>query len=548
MVACTRNGKHPENCGWHPADAVFSVYLPRPFRQSIFLGSDHFYILSPHSAQLLTYFLPIVRFNFGVAFLQLTYRRLCGPCLHRHRPARLVINIRGILGLHSARSGFISRKSTLPNIMSSISDPESSIKPPAQWRSTACVQASGTEKDSASNDEWGWSMNQYDEIRNTTIKRKHPGSPLVGDTLYEAPAPPRPSRIYVEKRQNPLGELQPLRITTGESRAGASTEVRDKERPFNICAEGLTTNETCYHGAEGLREIVSQRLHSGEYHAGAEDSCWWANGLDGSIPGIPDVPEGIARTCARACCNERWTYPCIAGVPYRLSGVAAEQDTTAVHEKVASIARMMMRAQTSDIAPGSYTAPYDLSGSAHTSDSDRAIQSSGPYQLEASYNREYIAHRDLPTEYSPAAPTSHVGVKQLRDSSPGAVSAAALLISLSSLNPYSDNGFQSSAGLSASGTSAQEPSFSDVLFSPGAISAAERLVSLSTIDIDNDTRPESLGSPTSSGTGSLEIHQWGRYTLHMSPGGSWILTKTFLRRPNQSHEDVRPKYITNGWA
>jgi hypothetical protein len=450
--------------------------------------------------------------------------------------------------------------------MSSISDPESSIKPPAQWRSTACVQASGTQKDSSSNDEWGWSMNQYDEIRNTTIKRKHPGSPLAGDTPYEAPAPPRPSRICVEKRQNPLGELQPLRITTGESRAGASTEERDKERPFNICAERLTTNETCYHGAEGLRAIVSQRLHSGEYHADAEPSCWWANGLDGSIPGIPDVPERIARTCARACCNERWTYPCIAGVPYRLSGVAAEQDTTGVHEKDASIARMMMRAQTSDIAPGSSTAPSDLSDSAHTSGSDRAIQKSGPYQLGASYNREYTVRRDLPTEYSPAAPTNHVGVKQLcqylktnpgltteqyiwldqtalphhiqvlqdgvevpqkplvenaqRDSSPGAASAAALLISLSSIKPYSDNGFQSSPGLSASGTSAQEPSFSDVLFSPGASSAAERLVSLSTIDIVNDTRPESLGSRTPSGTGSLEIHQWGRYTLHMSPGGS----------------------------
>jgi hypothetical protein len=332
--------------------------------------------------------------------------------------------------------------------------------------------------------------------------------------------------------------------------------------------------------------------HSGKQHAGAEASCRWAYGLDGSIPGIPDVPERIARTCARACCKERWTYPCIAGVPYRLSGVAAEQDTTGVHEKDASIARMMMRAQTSDFAPGSSTAPYDLSDSAHTSGSNRAIQSSGPYQLEASHNRVYTAHRDLPTEYSPAAPTSHVCVKQLcqyqkdnpgltteqyiwldqttlphhiqvlqdrvevpqkplvenaqRDSSPGAVSAAALLISLSSVNPYSDNGFQSSAGLSASGTSAQEPSFSDVLFSPGAISAAERLVSLSTIDID--TRPESLGSPTPSGTGSLEIHRWGRYTLHMSPGGSWILMKTFLRRPNQSHEAVRPKYITNGWA
>jgi hypothetical protein len=108
MVACTRRGKHPENCVCHPADAAFSVYLPRQFRQSIFLGSDHFYILSPHSAQLLQYFLPIVRFNFGVAFLQLTYRRRCGPCLHRHRPARLVKTISGILGLHSARSGFIS--------------------------------------------------------------------------------------------------------------------------------------------------------------------------------------------------------------------------------------------------------------------------------------------------------------------------------------------------------------------------------------------------------------------------------------------------------
>jgi hypothetical protein len=433
------------------------------------------------------------------------------------------------------------------------------------------VQASGTQKDSSSNDEWGWSMNQYDVIRNTTIKRKHPGSPLAGDTQYEAPAPPRPTRVYVEKRQTPLGELQPLRITTGESRAGASTEVRDKERPFNICAEGLTTNETCYHGAEGLRAIVSQRLHSGD---GAEACCWWANGLDGSIPGIPDVPERIARTCATACCNERWTYPCIAGVPYRLSGVAAEQDTTGAHEKDASIARMMMRAQTSDIAPGSSTGPLDLSDSAHTSGSYRAIQTSGPYQLEASYNREYTPYRDLPIEYSPASPTSHVGVKQLcqfqkdnpgmtteqyiwlgqttlphhihvlqdgvevpqkplvenaqRDSSPGAVSAAALLISLSSVNPYSDNGFQSSAGLSASGTSAQEPSFSDVLFSPGAISAAERLVSLNTIDIDNDTRPESLGSPTPSGTGSLEIHQWGQDTLRMSPEGSWILTKTFF--------------------
>jgi hypothetical protein len=450
--------------------------------------------------------------------------------------------------------------------MSSISDPERSIKPPAQWRSTACVQASGTQKDSSSNDEWGWSMNRYDEIRNTTIKHKHPGSPFAGNTQYEAPAPPRPSRIYVEKRQNPPRQLQPLRITTGESRAGASTEVRDEERPFNICAEGLTTKETCYHGVEGLRAIVSQRLHSGEHHAGAKASCWWANGLDGSIPGIPDVPERIARSCRRACCNERWTYPCIAGVPYRSSGVAAEQDTTGVHEKDASIARMMMRAQTSDIAPGSSTAPSDLSDSAHTSGSDRARKSSGPYQLEASFNRKYPAHCDLPTEYSLAAPTSHVGVKQLcqyqndnpglhseqyiwlnqttspqhiqvlqdgvevpqkplvenaqRDSSPGAVSAAALLISWSSVNHYSDNGFQSSAGLSASGTSAQEPSVSDVLFSPGAISAAERLVSLSTIHIDNDTRPESLRSPTPSGTGSLEIHQWGRYTLHMSPGGS----------------------------
>jgi hypothetical protein len=107
-------------------------------------------------------------------------------------------------------------------------------------------------------------MNQYDEIRNITIKRKHPGSPLAGDTQYEAPAPPRP----IEKRQNPLGELQPLRITTGESRAGGSTEVRDKERPFNICAEGLTTNETCYHGAEGLRAIVSQRPSMGQGFGG----------------------------------------------------------------------------------------------------------------------------------------------------------------------------------------------------------------------------------------------------------------------------------------